>query len=504
MATGYLEKILKARVYDVARETPLEPAVNLSRRLGHTVFLKREDQQPVFSFKIRGAYNKMAGLSARALRKGVVTASAGNHAQGVALAATRRGTSALIVMPVTTPQIKRDAVRNLGGEIVLFGDTYDDALEHALKLCTRRGATYVHAYDDPDVIAGQGTVGLEILRQGGPIDAIFVPVGGGGLISGIAVCAKQIRPEIRIVGVEPEDAMSMARSLRAGRRIRLPHVGMFADGVAVRQAGKETFRLCKRHVDEMVVVSNDEICGAIKDIFEDTRSIMEPAGALAVAGLKRYVEQNPRGKGLHLVAITSGANMNFDRLRHVAERAEIGERREAILGVTIPERPGSFRQFCSVLGRHNITEFNYRYADAKSATVFVGLQMPDSADGLSALIRKLRARGYETVDLTDNEIAKLHIRHLVGGHARMDTEEILYRFEFPERPGALSNFLNHLGEDWNITLFHYRNHGADFGRVLVGLQVPARDKGKFRKFLATLNYEYADETRNAAYRLFLD
>ena len=504
MPTGYLEKILSARVYDVAKETSLDSASNLSRRLRQNVWIKREDEQPVFSFKLRGAYNKMAGLPRKLLRKGVIAASAGNHAQGVALSARRLGVRAMIVMPVTTPRIKVDAVRNLGAKTALVGDNYDEAYAHARKIEKQRGMTFIHPYDDPEVIAGQGTIGLEILRQHpSPIDAVFIPVGGGGLIAGIAACIKSIRPEVRIIGVEPEDADAMARSLRAGRRIRLQHAGIFADGVAVRQVGQETFRLARKFVDDVLVVSNDEICAAIKDIFEDTRSIVEPAGALAIAGLKRYVALHPRLRSRDLIAIASGANMNFDRLRHVSERAEIGERREAILAVTIPERAGSFRSFCSIIGRHNITEFNYRYSDPEKARVFVGLQMPESEEGLRALVRRLRAHGYATVDLTDNEVAKLHIRHLVGGRAPNAVHEILYRFEFPERPGALLNFLDQMGQGWNISLFHYRNHGADFGRVLVGLQVPPADMARFRRFLKNLNYDYVDETANPAYRLFL-
>jgi threonine dehydratase len=498
----YLKKILNARVYDVARETPLDYAPVLSRHLRNQVWLKREDEQPVFSFKCRGAYNKMAGLPPIDLKKGVITASAGNHAQGVALAARRLGTRAIIVMPRTTPQIKVDAVRNLGGRVVLQGDNYDAAYAHARKVEGRRGFTFVHPYDDPEVIAGQGTIGFEILKQHThSLHAVFVPVGGGGLIGGIAVYIKQLRPEIRIIGVEPEDADAMDRSLKTGRRVRLDHVGIFADGVAVRQVGEETFRLCREFVDEMVVVTNDEICAAIKDIFEDRRSVLEPAGALAFAGLKRYVERG-RVRNQHLVAIASGANVNFDRLRHVSERAEIGERREAILASTIPERPGSFRQFCSVIGDRNITEFNYRYADAEQAHVFVGVQVHEAAE-VRRLIRALRRQGYPTLDMTDNEMAKLHIRHLVGGRAPQAAHEILYRFAFPERPGALMNFLDKMGGAWNISLFHYRNHGADFGRVLVGIQVPPRDKRAFQKFLDQLGYEYTEETANPAYDLFL-
>jgi len=502
MSPNYLKKIQNARVYEVARVTPLDYAPTLSARTHNHVWLKREDLQPVFSFKCRGAYNKMAGLSAAELKKGVVAASAGNHAQGVALAASKLGTRAVIVMPRTTPTIKVDAVRNLGGKVVLHGDNYDAAYAHACEIAKSRKLTFVHPYDDPEVIAGQGTVGLEILKQHAEaLHAIFVPVGGGGLISGIAAYVKQLRPEVKIIGVEPEDADAMERSLKAGRRIKLDHVGIFADGVAVRQVGEETFRLCREYVDEMVIVSNDEICAAIKDIFEDCRSILEPAGALAYAGLKRYAARKHM-KGKNLIAIASGANVNFDRLRYVSERAEIGERREAVLAVTIPERAGALKKFCAILGDHNITEFNYRLADPKAAHIFVGLQIRE-AEKVSALVRTLRQHDYATLDMTDNEMAKLHIRHLVGGRAPNAHDEILYRFEFPERPGALMNFLNKMGGGWNISLFHYRSHGADFGRVLVGMQVPPKDKAKFKKFLDSLGYEYVEETGNPAYKLFL-
>lgn len=502
MPEKYIRKILSARVYEVAQETPLEYAPVLSQRFGNHIWLKREDAQPVFSFKCRGAYNKMAGMSKAELKKGVIAASAGNHAQGVALAGSRLHTGATIVMPRTTPQIKIDAVRNLGGRVVLHGDNYDAACEHAQELARKRKLTFVHPYDDPDVIAGQGTIGLEILKQhNNRLDAVFVPVGGGGLIGGIAAYVKHLRPEVKIIGVEPEDADAMYRSLKSGKRVRLAHVGVFADGVAVRQVGVETFRLAKKFVDEIVLVSNDEISAAIKDIYEDRRSILEPAGALAFAGLKRYVRQQ-RLRHARLIAIASGANVNFDRLRHVAERAEIGERREAIFAVTIPERPGSFRKFCTAIGSHSVTEFNYRFSDPKNAHIFVGIQIQD-ANEEKKLLKHLRELGYPAVDMTDNEMAKLHIRHLVGGRAPNAVNEILYRFEFPERPGALMNFLNKMGGAWNISLFHYRNHGADFGRVLVGMQVPPRDKSKLQKFLKNLGYEHIEETRNTAYRLFL-
>ncbi|MEQ1880824.1 MAG: threonine ammonia-lyase, biosynthetic [Burkholderiales bacterium] len=502
MKTDYLERILTARVYDVAVESPLDIAPGLSRRLGNTLLLKREDMQSVFSFKLRGAYNKMVRLSAAQLKHGVIAASAGNHAQGVALAAQRLGCAATIVMPVTTPQIKIDAVVRRGAHVILHGDAYDAAFAQAQIIGRKKKLTFVHPYDDPDVIAGQGTIGMEILRaHSAPIDAIFVAVGGGGLIAGIAAYVKRLRPEIRIVGVEPLDSDAMSRSLKAGRIVRLPHTGLFADGVAVKQVGKETFRLCRRYVDEMIQVDNDSICAAIKDVFEDTRSILEPAGALAIAGAKQWVAQR-RVKGKCLIAVACGANMNFDRLRFVAERAEIGEHREAILAVTIPEQPGSFRAFCSLLGSRSVTEFNYRYADSIAARVFVGVQITDRAEA-GRLVRTLRRNGLSTEDLTDNEMAKLHVRHMVGGRAPGVKNELLYRFEFPERPGALMTFLNSMTHDWNISLFHYRNHGADFGRVLVGLQVPVRDKAAFRKFLDRLGYAYWDETRNPAYSLFL-
>ncbi len=502
MADKYLQMVLTARVYDVAEETPLDFAPNLSRRTANNVWLKREDEQPIFSFKCRGAYNKMTHLSAAARKKGVVAASAGNHAQGVALAASVLGTEAVIVMPDTTPQIKVDAVSNLGAKVVLHGTTYDEAYEQATSLAKKRGLTFVHPYDDPDVIAGQGTVAMELIQQCIQLpDAIFVPVGGGGLLAGIGAYVKALYPQIKVIGVEPDDADAMYRSLKAGRRVRLKQVGIFADGVAVSQVGKETFRIARQCVDEVICVSNDEICAAIKDVFEDTRSVLEPAGALSVAGLKKYVERE-KLTGAELAAIASGANMNFDRLRHVSERAEIGERREAILAVTIPEQPGSFRRFCSLIGNRGITEFNYRYADPKAAHVYVGLQIRN-VDDVEKLVSRFEKKGYRVLDMTDNEMAKLHVRHLVGGHAPQAEHEIVYRFEFPERPGALLNFLNHMGETWNISLFHYRSHGTDVGRVLVGMQVAPKEMPAFKKFLAKLGYPYHQETDNPAYKLFL-
>lgn len=502
MKPDYLERILKARVYDVAVETPLDLAPALSTRLGNRILLKREDMQPVFSFKLRGAYNKMVHLAANKLKQGVICASAGNHAQGVAYAAEKLGCKATIVMPDTTPQIKVAAVAARGARVVLTGDSYDDAYTHAVRLAQREKLIFVHPYDDPDVIAGQGTIGMEILREhSGPIEAIFVAVGGGGLISGIAAYVKRLRPEIKVIGVEPIDSDAMAQSLAAGHRVRLTQVGLFADGVAVKRVGWETFRLSRELVDDMVRVDNDDICAAIKDVFEDTRSILEPAGALAVAGVRTWIER--RGiRGRTLVAIAGGANMNFDRLRFVAERAELGERREAILSVTIPERPGSFKQFCALIGTRSVTEFNYRYADPDHARVFVGLSI-HNRDETQILVRHLQHHGLATEDFSDNELAKLHIRHMVGGHSPRVKDEIVYRFEFPERPGALMNFLDRMSQDWNISLFHYRNHGADYGRVLVGMQVPRGEKAAFRAFLKQLSYRYWDETLNPAYRLFL-
>jgi len=504
-----LERILTAFVYDVAIESPLERAPLLSERTGARVWLKREDMQPVFSFKLRGAYNRMAHLSPEDLGRGVIAASAGNHAQGVALAAQKLGCRAVIVMPVTTPRIKVDAVSARGAEVVLRGDSFDEAFAHAQNLMQEQGLTFVHPYDDLDVIAGQGTIGMELLRQmPRGLDAVFVPIGGGGLIAGVAAYLKRLQPGIRIIGVEPVDSNAMQRSLAAGQRVRLDQVGLFADGVAVKWVGEETFRLCQQHVDEIVLVNTDEICAAIKDVFEETRSILEPSGALAVAGLKAWTaRQKGKALGQNLVAILSGANTNFDRLRFVAEQAELGEAREALLAVTIPERPGSFKEFCKAIGQHAITEFNYRYSDASAAHIFVGLQVASSAETLTVL-ESLRKEGFAALDMSENEMAKLHVRHMVGGRSPGGRspglrDELLYRFEFPERPGALMNFLNHMSRGWNISLFHYRNHGADYGRVLVGMQVPPSDAEAFKAFLSGLGYACTDESLNPAYRLFL-
>jgi threonine dehydratase len=504
MKPSYCERILNARVYDVAIESPLQEAPGLSKRLGNRVLLKREDLQPVFSFKLRGAYNKIFHLSEEERAKGVIAASAGNHAQGVALAGSRLGVKATIVMPRTTPGIKVQAVRQLGGRAILHGDTYDEAYAHAMELAAEKGMTFVHPYDDPDVIAGQGTIGMELLRQHpDEIEAVFVPVGGGGLIAGISVFLKQLRPDIRIIGVEPEDAPCLHQALAKGRRVILKEVGLFADGVAVAQVGREPFKVVKNLVDEVVTVSTDEICAAIKDIYDETRSIAEPAGALGVAGLKKYVADR-KITGRNLIAINSGANMNFDRLRHVSERAEIGEHREALFVATIPERPGSFLSFCRAIGKRGITEFNYRYADDQDAQIFVGIKLEDGLADREAIFSDLREKGYPLVDFTDNEVAKIHLRYMVGGHAGNVTNERLYRFQFPERPGALLQFLSKIGRRWNISLFHYRNHGADYGRVLVGMQVPREDNAKFRDFLEDVAYPYWDESDNPVYRLFLD
>ena len=493
----------RARVSEVAARTPLQRAPRLTRRLGCEVWLKREDLQRTFSFKLRGAYNRISGLSAAERARGVIAASAGNHAQGVALAAGQAGLSAAIVMPRTTPAIKVEAVRELGAEVMLEGDDYDTAYQCARTRAEREGRVFVHPYDDPEVIAGQGTIAAELCGQwSAPPHAVFVPVGGGGLIAGMGAWLRHAAPGVRVVGVEPEDAPSMAMALEAGARVRLPQVGLFADGAAVRQVGEHTFALARHCVDEIVLVGIDEICAAIKDVFEDTRVLVEPAGALAVAGLKRYAQT--RGvRGQALVGVSSGANINFDRLRHVAERAELGEGHEGLFAVTIPERPGSFRSFCEAIGDHSISEFNYRYADADDARIFVGVKFRDAAAEKPALVRELERRGYAVLDLSANEAAKLHLRHMVGGQPGSDHPELLYRFEFPERPGALLGFLSSMGANWNISLFHYSNHGAAYGRVLVGMQVPAAELDEFRAFLHTLGYRYYEETDNIGCRAFL-
>ena len=498
----YLTRILTSSVYDVAVETPLKPARNLSRRLKNNILLKREDLQPVFSFKIRGAYNKMAALSPTELERGVITASAGNHAQGVALSAQTLDCRATIVMPETTPQIKVDAVKERGGKVVLKGTSYNDAYDHAVRLVAESGLTYIPPFDDPDVIAGQGTIGMEIIRQHPkPIDAIFVPVGGGGLAAGIAAFIKNVRPEIKVIGVETFDACAMKRSIEAGERLELKDVGLFADGTAVKLVGETTFAICRDLLDDIILVDTDDICGALKDIFDDTRSITEPSGALALAGLKAYVARE-NCEGQTLIAINSGANMNFHRLRHVSERSELGEGNEGIFAVTIPEERGSFLKFVNLLGSRNITEFNYRYGDDQKAHIFVGLQTAGSQD-LAVISRQLTEAGLPNVDLTEDEISKIHIRYMVGGRTTKVAHERLISFEFPERPGALARFLNHMQGGWNITLFHYRNHGADYGRILVGIDVPPGDNQAFENFLESLGYSYQDETQNAAYRLFL-
>ncbi len=503
MASPYIEKILKARVYDVAIESPLESAPRLSRRLGNEVLLKREDLQPVFSFKLRGAYNRIAHLSECVARRGVVCASAGNHAQGVALAAQRRGIPAVVVMPQTTPQIKVQAVADLGAQIVLHGDDYDSAFEQALTLSREQGLVLVHPFDDPDVIAGQGTIAVEILRQcGGAPDAVFVPVGGGGLLSGIAVYVKYLYPKVRMIGVEPHDAAGMYESLRAGRRVTLERVGIFADGVAVRRVGEETFCLCREHVDEVILTDTDEICAAIQDVFEDTRSIVEPAGALAVAGMKKYLAREG-WQGKRVVAVNSGANMNFDRLRHVAERADLGGEREALFAVVIPEERGSYLHFIEAIGQRSVTEFSYRYTDPRSAQLFVGLALTRGHAEKEAVLGQLRQAGFAVTDMSHDEMAKLHVRYMVGGRARGIGHEVLFRFEFPERPGALHRFLKAIGARWNITLFHYRNHGSDYGRVLAGMEVPPAERAEFMLHLNELHYSYVEETANPAYRMFL-
>ncbi|MDX2507172.1 MAG: threonine ammonia-lyase, biosynthetic [Gammaproteobacteria bacterium] len=503
MLESYVKKILKARVYEIADKVPLDEAVNLSLRTDNKILLKREDLQPVFSFKLRGAYNKMVQLSEEEKSRGVIAASAGNHAQGVALSANKMAVDALIVMPKTTPEIKVTAVKRLGARVELYGNTYDEAFQHAKALEQAQGWTFIHPYDDPEVIAGQGTIGMEIMQQcQEEPEAIFVPVGGGGLIAGVAAYVKYLYPDIKIIGVEPDDAASMHAALSANKRVVLDQVGIFADGVAVKQVGEETFRVAQQCVDAVILVSADEICAAIKDIFDDTRTVTEPAGALAVAGLKKYIKEN-RVSNRTFVAINSGANINFDRLRHVAERAELGEHREVLFSVTIDESPGSFLKFCKIVGNRGITEFNYRYSHDELAHIFVGVKTSNAEEEKESLFTALKSKGYPVIDLSDNEIAKLHLRHMVGGHAPSIQNEHVYRFEFPERPGALLRFLKGMGQNWNISLFHYRNHGAAFGRVLAGIQVPDDDLTAFHQYLDDLGYNYWDETHNPAYKEFL-
>ena len=500
---NYQERIRNAPVYDVAIESPLDFARNLSARLNNRIWLKREDLQPVFSFKLRGAYAKIASLSDDELANGVICSSAGNHAQGVALAAQRRGVRAVIVMPVTTPSIKVDAVRSLAGEVVLHGDNYDDAYARGRELEQQLGLVFIHPFDDPDVIAGQGTIAVEILKQAKEdIDAIFVPIGGGGLIAGIATYIKSVNPGIRIVGVEPADSAAMRDSLQAGYPVVLDHVGIFADGVAVRRVGDETFRLCQQFVDEVITVDTDQICAAIRDIFEDTRSIVEPAGGLAVAGVKKYIADN-KLENQSIITINCGANVNFDRLRHIAERAAVGEQIEMLLAAEIPEEPGSFRNFCEIIGRRGITEFNYRYSDTSKAHIFVGVQLQHGLEERHQLLAELRDAAYPVEDLSDNEMVKLHVRHMVGGRSTGIANERLFRFEFPERPGALLDFLNAIGTNWNISLFHYRNHGSDHGRILAGIDVPKEETAELEAHLSDLGYPHWEESDNPAYAIFL-
>ena len=502
MPTAYLKRILTSKVYEVAHETPLDLAKLLSARSNNTIFLKREDSQPVFSFKIRGAYNRMANLSSEELKRGVIAASAGNHAQGVAYSAKKLGCRAVIVMPTSTPQVKIDAVKRMGGEVVLAGDSYSDAYEHSVTLQKEQQLTFVHPFDDPDVIAGQGTIAMEILRQAPQKpDYIFCQIGGGGLIAGVAAYIKALSPEIKVIGVQTEDSCAMIRSVHANRRVNLNDVGLFSDGTAVKQVGLETFRLCKEYVDDYITVNTDEVCAAIKDVFQDTRHILEPAGALSLAGAKKYLAQHEL-KGKNVVAITSGANMNFDRLRFVSERADVGEHKEAVISVTLPEVKGSFKHLCAAVGNRNVTEFNYRISDPEIAHVFVGVQISNLAEK-EKFIHQLERKKFTVHDLSDDDLAKTHLRYMVGGHSNLAVNEVLYRFEFPERPGALSRFLNAMNPEWNISLFHYRNMGADFGRVLVGIQVPPSDKKLFKEFLEHVGYPYVNETDNPAYRLFL-
>ena len=502
MPKNYVQKILDADIYDLVVKTPVDSAPLLSQRLNNQVLLKREDLQPVFSFKLRGAYNKLRHLSEQQLAAGVIAASAGNHAQGLALAAKKMGIVATIVMPQTTPSIKVDAVRSRGANVVLIGDNYDTAAAHADKLVVEQGLTYIHPFDDPDVIAGQGTIGMEILQQvPDQLDAVFIAVGGGGLCAGVAAYIKHHRPEVKIIAVESDDAACLEAAIKAGRRVRLKEVGIFADGTAVAQIGKETFRLLKDLVDEVITVTTDEICAAIKDVYNDTRAICEPSGALGTAGLKKYVAKHGV-ENQTLLSVQCGANIDFDRLRYISERTQIGEKRETVLAVTIDEKPGSFQSFCAALGRHSISEFNYRYSDHQQAHIFVGVQVSGDEDRYQ-LVEELQGKGYAVSDMTENEMAKLHIRHMVGGRSQQVMEEQVYRFEFPERPGALLEFLVQLGGRFNISMFHYRNHGSAFGRVLVGLQVPQKDHPQLRVFLDQLGYGYNDETDNPAYQFFL-
>ena len=501
-----VERIEQASVYEVAHKSPLDKAIKLSQRLGNAIYLKREDSQSVFSFKLRGAYNKIRQLSDFERKQGVITASAGNHAQGVALSAQKLHIPATIVMPKTTPDIKVKSVRNLGGDVVLHGNTYDDAYLRAQDLARKSGQVFVHPYDDLDVIAGQGTIAIELLEQCASMDIVFIPVGGGGLVAGISAYLKSKNPKIKIIAVEPEDAACYAAAIKSGERVVLDQVGIFADGVAVRQIGEQTFNIAKHCVDDALTVNTDEICAAIKDIFDETRTIAEPAGALAVAGIKKYLDRNTL-TNKNIIAIVSGANINFDRLRHVAERAEIGEQAEAILAVTIPEKPGSFRAFCKMIGHYGITEFNYRFAANDKAHIFVGVKLEKGEKDKHKLIELLDSRNYPVVDMSENEMAKIHIRYMVGGHSQLnvstETKECLYRFQFPERPGALLRFLENMGEDWNISLFHYRNHGAAYGRILIGFQLPKEQQPQFKEFLDKIQYPYWNETENPAFGLFL-
>jgi threonine dehydratase len=503
MLNRYIKKILDARVYDIAIESPITPATFLSERFGNQISLKREDLQPVFSFKLRGAYNRVRQLSDADKAKGVIAASAGNHAQGLALAAKTLGIKAVIVMPKTTPEIKVNSAKARGAKVVLYGDTFDEASAYAQAQVKEKGMIYIPPYDDEEVIAGQGTVAMELLKQyTDPIHAVFIPVGGGGLIAGMAAYIKYLRPEIKVVGVEPEDAACLKAALAADERVILDQVGIFADGVAVKQVGKFPFEIARECVDEVVTVTTDEICAAIKDIFDDTRAISEPAGAIGVAGLKAYVEQTGV-KGENLLTVLSGANMNFDRLRYISERTEIGEKREAVLAVTLPEKPGAYKKFIKALHKRNITEFNYRYADGYDAQIFVGVQIAAGGQEREQLVEELEEQGYPVTDMTDNEVAKLHIRHMVGGRSEGVVDERVFRFEFPERPGALMKFLTSLGSKWNISMFHYRNHGAAYSRVFMGVQVAEHERVLFISMLDQIGFRYWDETENEAYRLFL-